>query len=273
MIRVSEKIKRKWILRKELSKYKKFLNECTKESKKLNEIKEFTPELRENFLKSLSASDPIFILLIPLLDNYYNDLCRKMQNIIGHIIELLSWINVYKKTTKKEEKLHILIEEIEDYLTLTFDSLYSYKEKLINALAMISGVCQRLIDKPTGWKIDDKKTNIEILRKYFCHIESINKLLPKIEKLHQDFQRPPLDFRHKDTHRITPGVELYRGQCYSLKIDGKGVRVGLKRGEKVELKKVEEKVKKAYCECVDLFYGFEDYLIDYLKVKEKIKFK
>lgn len=257
---------------KELVKHKRFLNECIKESKKVDEIKEFTPTLKEIFLKSsLTVSNPIFTHLYALiLDNNYINLYSSILKLRRHLTELLAWMNLYETITNEKEEYAILATEIEDCLTLTCDSIYSFKEKIIYAVFITAWEYQNLFGEPINWKFNEKNINLGILNEYFEHIDEIKKLIIKISKIQKELDERPLYFRHKHTHRIQPGLEKYGGQAYSIKVSKKSRRFGFGRGESITLEEIKPKIKESYCYCIDLFYEFENYCVNYLNIKKYI---
>lgn len=274
MNKILEKIKRQWILRKELIKHKKFLNECIKESKKIKDFKDFNPELENIFsqLISIPGSNLRFHPVYWILNNNYNNLYNGILGLRRHTIDLFAWINVYESESDENEKCSMLVDEIENSSILTFNSIYSFKEKVIYAVVVISWYYQKIIEEPLDWKLkDDSKINIGILRDHFSDIEGIKPLLPKIEKIHRDFHVKPLVFRHKYIHRISPGIEKYGGQNYKIELTERSIKVGFGVGESIKLEEIKPKIRESYCDCIDLFYEFENYCVDYLKVKKWIK--
>ena len=256
-------------MNKALENYKAFLDEI----KKVNEPQEFSPKLGKFFSSSYSMKDILFMLTYSILSNNYNNLYNAILKIQRHTVELFAWIRVYEKEKEEREKYVILAEEIGDSLILITNSIYSFKEKVIYAVVVTSWIYQDYIGKPIEkWKLNEKSEkaiSIKILEKHFCHIEEVKKILPKINKIHVSFHKKPLDYRPKSTHRITPGIEKFGGQKYTIK-EG-NIRYNFGAGDLIKLEEIKLNLEMHYSDCLDLFNEFEDYCIDYLKVKERIQ--
>jgi len=80
-------------INKELEKYKVFLHEI----KKIKDLEEFAPKLKELYLRSFPFSDPLFSILSTVLSNNYNNLYNAIMKIQRHTRELFAWMNVYEK--------------------------------------------------------------------------------------------------------------------------------------------------------------------------------
>lgn len=273
MVMIFEKLRRKWYLIRHLLKYKRFFNESIRESEKVEKIKEFNPELKEIFFQSsLLTKDPMFTHLYTLiLNNNYINLYSSILKLRRHVTELFAWMNLYENITDEKEEYDILATEIEDWLTLTCDSIYSFKEKIIYAVVTTAWEYQNLLNEPVDWKFDERNIKFKVLNEKFDHIDEIKKLIVKISKIQKDLGERPLYFRHKHTHRIQPGLEKYGGQAYSIQISKKSRRFGFGRGEGIRLEEIKPKIRESYCDCIDLFYEFENYCVDYLEVKKCIK--
>jgi len=256
-------------MNKALENYKAFLNEI----EMVKEIEEFAPKLEKLFSSSFSAKDILFLPIYLTLGNNYNNLYNAILKIQRHMTELFAWMKVYEKENDEKQKYVILAEEIEDSLILISNSIYSFKEKVIYAIVVTSWMYQHYFDKPIEkWKLDEKserEINIRILKEHFSYINEVKKILPKIDKIHVSFHTKPLDFRPKSTHRITPGIEKFGGQQYLIK--NGHIRFNFGPGESIKLEETKPKIKQSYSDCLDLFYEFENYCVNYLKVKEKIK--
>jgi len=256
-------------IKKALENYKAFLNEI----EMVKKPKEFAPQLDKFFSSSYSVVDVDYWPTYLISSDNYNNLYNTIIKIQRHLTELFAWINVYKKETNKKDKYVILAEKIGDSLILLTNSIYSFKEKVIYAIVVTSSLYQGYLDEPIkSWKLNEKserKINLKILKDNFGHIKSIKKLMPKITKIHKQFHTKPLDFRPKSTHRITPGIEKFGGQKYL--IGKKSVRYNFGLGETIKLKDIESNVEQFYLDCLDLFYEFENYCVNYLEVKDKIK--
>lgn len=273
MFRVFENIKKKRILIKELIKHKRFLDECKKESDKIRESKDFKSELENIFSQSISVIGPNFRFfpVCWILNNNYNNLYNGILELRRHSIDLFAWINVYENESNEKEKDSMLYGEVEDSLTLICDSIYSFKEKIIYAVVTTAWEYQNLLNEPVDWKFDERNIKFKVLNEKFDHIDEIKKLIVKISKIQKDLGERPLYFRHKHTHRIQPGLEKYGGQAYSIQISKKSRRFGFGRGESIKLEEIKPKIRESYCDCIDLFYEFENYCVDYLEVKKWIK--
>jgi len=258
-------------MNKALENYKTFLNEI----KKVKEPETFAPKLDEFFSSSFSVVDSHFNLIYLILGNNYNNLYNAILKIQRHMTELFAWMKVYEKENDEKQKYVILAEEIGDSLILISNSIYSFKEKVIYAVVVISWMHQGFIGEPIEkWKLNEKserEITIRILKEYFSHVNEVKKILPKIDKIHVSFHTKPLDFRPKSTHRITPGIEKFGGQQYLIK--NGHIRFNFGPGESIKLEETKPKIEQSYSACLDLFYEFENYCINYLKVKEKIQLK
>ena len=92
-----------------------------------------------------------------------------------------------------------------------------------------------------------------------------------IDTLEKCLQEKPLYFRWKSVHRITPGVEKYHGQYYTLEISDEHMSISYGSRDMLKLEEIKPKLKTICSHCIDLFYEFENYCVDYLKVKKKVK--
>lgn len=256
-------------MNKALENYKTFLNEI----KKVKVDEEFTPKLDDFFFSSFSVKDVFFGFIYSILSNNYNNLYNAIMKIQRYMTELFAWINVYEKEPDEEEKYVILSESIGDSLILLTNSIYSFKEKVIYAIVVTSSLYQDYLCEPIKkWKLNEKsekRISMKVLNDHFADIKEVEKILPVINNIHESFHTKPLDFRPKSTHRITPGIEKFGGQKYSIK---KGnIRYNFGAGDMIKLEKIKPNMKKYHSDCLDLFYEFENYCVDYLKVKERIQ--
>lgn len=266
LISLKKEFRRRISKNRELKKYIAFLNEI----RKVKEPEEFAPKLKKLYLRSFPFSDVLLSPLSTVLSNNYNNVYNGIMKIRRHIWELFAWMNVYEKIINEEEKLALLAIEIEDALTLTTNSIYFLREKVIYAVVITASVYQKIIGIQTKLDIEEK-TRIDYgkFTKHFCHIDCIKKLKEKIDELDEFFQEKPLYFRWKHAHRITPGVEKYHGQYYTIEISKKHLRMGISKGDMIKLEEIKPNIEMAYSKCLDIFCEFENYCIDYLKVEEE----
>jgi len=263
------KFKNKESMNKALENYKAFLNEI----KKVKDPDEFKPKLDKLFSSSFSVADIDYLPTYLISSNNYNSLYNAILKIPTHMAKLFAWIKVYEKQNDEKQKYVILAEEIGDSYILLTNSIYSFKEKVIYAIVVTSSLYQDYLCEPIkSWKLNEKsekRISMKVLNDHFSYIKEVKKILSKIEKIHVSFHTKPLDFRPKSTHRITPGIEKFEGQKYL--IEKKHVLYNFGTGEIIKLEDIESKIEQSYSDSLDLFYEFEDYCVNYLKVKDKIE--
>lgn len=249
-------------------KYRLFFYEYRKESQRIENIIKFTPKLDKSFPTSIKGEHIKYFMILWPLNNNYNNLYNKILGLRNYITKLFAWKNLYKKESREIEKLRLLVGEIKDNLILTCDAIYSFKESIIYATVTTAFQYKEIFSESTGWNYAESKINLNILKKHFMDIKEVRNMVVEIEKIHKDLISPPLNFRHKHTHRIGPGIEKYGGQNYKISKSDKSLRIGFGTGEIIEIEEIKVKLEEIYCDCINLFYKFENYCVNYLKLKE-----
>jgi len=266
--KVLEFFNTRWSIVKELLKYHLFLYEFRKESQRIEDIIEFVPNLDKFFSTSIKVKYIEYFSIRWTLDSNYNNLYNKIRGLRNYITNLFAWKNVYEKVSGEKRKLSLLYSEIKDNLILACDAIYSFKESIIYATVTTAFQYKEILNQPTGWTYAESKISLNILKKYFMNIKEVRDMVVEIEKIHKCLINPPLNFRHKHTHRIAPGIEKYGGQNYTISKSPKSLRIGFGTGEKIKIEEIKVKLEEIYCDCISLFYKFENYCVNYLKLKE-----
>ena len=248
---------------------KDFINAYTKYREELEKVSIPNPYLPyDKYVIKNEGKGTQWPIFYFMAEDFVRELLNSINQFNTYVGRLIAWNRVLKPYTQ-HQKLYLLLEFVEPIAKSCLNYPYQIKNRFTFIATHLLHQSNSI--KQSDWKDDLLRGE----RIYEDHLKKVSAGWPAFDPFEKalaalnddNFRKISEDYRHKEHHRVPPGIEIGITSIISRHPQGNGsIRYGLGGQQPLSLDKIIPPLQDQHNKAVEIFYKYWELVEEQLQV-------